>query len=225
MSKLNWFMLAAVVVASSGNAAAQVVHTFEGTVQIEIARFAQLADKATEGRSKGNLGTVRGTLSMAGNSASQTSWTMREADEIFYRGKALDHKKILGTWTRVAQVDITDRDNGRIDMNGLNSAADGGRITFSKKDNSVQSDLLHAQIHEENDRPVLADTYDSGKTKILGKTTRDRTSQEILSQRAYWCVQANPEIVLCEVDTLDGGRSDGSGSLMLFEYYAYARIK
>lgn len=64
-SKLNWFVLAAVVVvASSGNAATQVVREFEGTGQIEIARFAQLADKAAEGRSKGNLGAVRSALSI-----------------------------------------------------------------------------------------------------------------------------------------------------------------
>ncbi|PIR16085.1 MAG: hypothetical protein COV48_10835, partial [Elusimicrobia bacterium CG11_big_fil_rev_8_21_14_0_20_64_6] len=35
-----------------------------GTGQIEIARFAQLADKAAEGRSKGNLGAVRSALSI-----------------------------------------------------------------------------------------------------------------------------------------------------------------
>ncbi|MDO8589350.1 MAG: hypothetical protein Q7T82_20190 [Armatimonadota bacterium] len=220
---MNRFALTAVLFSLSATAWAdpkdQAVKSDALKLLRALAPVAAIAPSAPQAR----------LVALARSSVSQTSWTMREADELFSRGTAFDHKKILGIWTRVAQVDHTDRNNGRIDMKGLNADADGGRITFSKKDNPVQSYLLYAQIHGENDSPVLADPVPaeqfSNKTKILGKTTKDRATQAILNQRAYWCVQANPEIVLCEVDTLDGGRSDGSGSIMLFEYYAYARIQ
>lgn len=61
MNKLKWFVIAAVIATSSGNAAAQVVRGFEETGQGAIS---QLADKAAEGQTKGYLGTLRSAIAI-----------------------------------------------------------------------------------------------------------------------------------------------------------------
>ncbi|MBI3551344.1 MAG: hypothetical protein HY077_02395 [Elusimicrobia bacterium] len=147
----------------------------------------------------------------------KTVWTLAEAKESFENGSPIDAEKLPGDWKRVAVVKAWEPNDGVIDLSGLDTDGEGGKLSFSQKKNPLQEAYTYVRVHKETgDEPVYC-KRGPASLWFQSKEKREPNKGKLIERRTYACRLIHADHLLCMKITefpLDGA----------MEYAAYAKV-